>query len=120
MYVPLMVLNTVVFSLWPAFVGMSALPAWYWSIPQEWDNGVVSHGVMIGYVESPSPRFEGGEFGVFIGDLPTAVVVAVVFFALALLWTYVVVGTARINAKVARSLLGPPVDPLAEPCLLSS
>jgi hypothetical protein len=51
---------------------------------------------------------------VFIGTLPSALVAAAVCLVLFLVFNYVLVGTARAHARVARALLGPPVDPLAE------
>jgi hypothetical protein len=54
-----------------------------------------------------------GGFGVWIGSLPAALAAAPVFFVLACLAAYLVVGVARAHAGAARNLLGPYLDPLA-------
>lgn len=117
MYVPLLVLDAVVLAVWLALVGMATVPLWFWSIPLGRRGVVVPHGVMIGYLPNlpagPHMAFGGADgFGVWIGDLPSALIAALVFFILALLAGYVVVGAARLHATAARSLLGPYVDPL--------
>ncbi|GAB2658884.1 hypothetical protein GCM10027271_16970 [Saccharopolyspora gloriosae] len=113
LYVPLLVLDTVVLAVWLAFVGMITVPLWFWSIPQDFDGGTTAHGVMIGYLEQPRNSFGGGEFGIWVGDLPTALGVAAVFFVLSLALSYVVTGAARLHAGIARALLAPYTDPLA-------
>ncbi len=113
MYVPLLALATVVLSIWLALVGMVTLPLWFWSIP----HSEGAHGVMIGYLpnlpDGPYVAFGDGGFGVWIGDLPSALIAAAVFFVLAVLASYLVVGAARLHARAAQSLLGPYADPLA-------
>jgi hypothetical protein len=111
MYPLLLVLDTVALAIWLSFLGGLALPLWYWSIPRTWDNGVSDHGVMIGYLPN-GPHGDGG-FGVWIGDLRTALIAAAVFFLLSLLGAYLIVAAARLHRTVARSLLGPRIDPLA-------
>lgn len=114
MYVPLFVLDTVIVTIWTVLLGAIALPFWYWSIPQPWDGGAMDYGVMIGYTPGPHHTFGDGGFGLWVGDLPTALTVAVVSVVLAALFSYVVVGTAKLHASVVRSLLGPSVDPLGD------
>jgi hypothetical protein len=50
----------------------------------------------------------------FVGDPPTALLVATGFVVLALAGATGVVAAARVNAKVSRLLLSPRRDPLAE------
>lgn len=112
MYIPLMILNVVIVSLWLAFLGMVSLPFWYWSIPYLLDDGTMLHGVSVGYVPDAKTAFSDGAFGIWVGDLPTAIGVAIGFFLVVLLFSRVVVGAARLHASAVRSILGPYVDPL--------
>jgi hypothetical protein len=117
LFVPLLVLDVVALVIWLAFLAGVTLPLWYWSIPQRWQDGQSHHGVMIGYLPNGPHTvivINGHDgFGVWIDDLPTALAAAGVFFVLSLLGAYLVVGAARLHAAVVRSVLGPPVDPLA-------
>jgi Putative sensor len=90
------------------------LPFWFWLIPQNWDNGQSGNGIMIGYLpQGPHTTFAGPGFGIWVGDLSTALITAAVFVPLVLLGALAVVGTARVHTKVLRYLLGPYADPLA-------
>jgi hypothetical protein len=116
LFVPLLVLDVVALVIWLTFLAGITVPLWYWSIPQGFHDGQHLHGLMMGYLPSPHTVIvlNGHDgFGVWVGDLPTALAVAAVFFVLSLLGTYVVVGAARLHAAIVRSVLGPPVDPLA-------
>jgi hypothetical protein len=113
MFAPLFVLDVVALSIWLSFLAMVTLPLWYWSIPQTWENtGIHDHGVMLGYLPN-GPGMAYGGFGVWVGSIQAALAASAVFFVLALLATYLVVGAARAHAAVARTLLGPYVEPLA-------
>jgi hypothetical protein len=112
MFAPLLVLDVVALSIWLSFLGMVTLPLWYWAIPQTWDTGARDHGVMLGYLPNGPDMADGG-FGVWIGTIQAALVASAVFFVLAMLGAYLVVGAARTHAAVARTLLGPYIDPLA-------
>jgi hypothetical protein len=112
MFVPLLVLDAVGLALWLACLTGITLPAWYWAVPRRWDGGPVTHGVTIGYLPH-GPGGPGG-FGVWIGSPLAAIVTAVLSLVLAALLAYVVVGVAIIHRAVARTLLGPYRDPLAE------
>ncbi|MGJ7907201.1 sensor domain-containing protein [Actinopolyspora sp. H202] len=111
MYVPLLILDTAVVALWLSVVGMVTVPLWFWAIPQ---NG--GHGVMIGYrPEAPNTTsfaFGDGSFGLWIGDLPTALFAAALFLVLAFLLAHLVVAVSGLHGRVVHSLLGPPADPL--------
>jgi hypothetical protein len=118
MWLPLFTLDTVVLTVWLALLGMITVPLWYWApsgtAAQGYaaSNGRIVHGLALGYF--PHGPYGHGAAGVFIGTLPSALVAAAVGLVLFLVFNYVLVGTARTHARVARALLGPPVDPLAE------
>jgi hypothetical protein len=109
---PLVVLDTFVLIVWLVVVGMITVPLWYYTIPQSWDNGMHAHGVMLGY-RADGPH-SGAGFGIWIGDVGSALIAALCFLVVAVFASHLVVGTARLHARVARSLLGPYVDPLAQ------
>jgi Putative sensor len=111
LYVPLMVLDTVVLSLWLGILGGITIPFWYWAVPQTFD-GVTDHGLFWGSF----PHGPGGPdaVGLAIDDLPTAVAVAAAFAVLFVVVACpLVVGAARLHARTAGRLLGRPADPLA-------
>jgi putative sensor protein len=119
---PLFILDTTVLAIWITFLAGVALPAWYWAVPGGSVNFVYSgssshpaaapHGVAIGYF--PHGPFGHGGVGVFIDTLPRALLAAAGFLILFLLFNYVVVLAAKAHARVARSVLSAPADPLAE------
>jgi hypothetical protein len=49
-----------------------------------------------------------------VGNLHQALIAAGVFLVLFLLFNYVLVGTARLHARIAGALLRAPADPMAE------
>jgi hypothetical protein len=111
LYVPLLLLDAVAVGLFLSIAGVVTVPFWYWAVPQTFD-GVTHHGLFWGSF----PHGPGGPdaIGLAIDDLPTALAVAgagaVVFVLVA---CPLVVAAARLHARVAGRLLGPPVDPLA-------
>jgi hypothetical protein len=105
----LVVFDAAVACVFLTCLTMITIPLWYWAIPQTWPNGETGRGLMIGN----RPDGLNGTGGVWIGDLPMASLASVVGFALALLTAYLVVAGAMLHLKIARSLLGEPVDPLA-------
>ena len=111
LYVPLMVLDTVVVSLWLGTLAGTTIPFWYWAVPQTVD-GVTDHGLFWGsFPHGPSGP---DAIGLAIDDLPTAVVVAAVFAVLFVVVACpLVVAAARLHARTAGRLLGRPADPLA-------
>lgn len=98
----LLLLDVVALALWLACLAGVALPFWYWSLP----NG---QGVLIGYF----PDGRDG-VGIRVDDLLTAVLTAAGFLVIALFLAYVVVAAAKLHRAVARSMLRPYVDPLAD------
>ena len=111
LWLPLFILDTIVFTVWLTFLAGITLPIWYWAPWQE-VHGVRYHGYQIGYFPH-GPNGAGG-VGLYIDTLPKALLAAAGFLVLFLLFSYVLVITARAHARVARSLLRAPVDPLAE------
>lgn len=112
LYLPLLLLDTVVFTVWLGLLGGVTVPLWYRFVPQTFPNGEVTHGISLGYFPN-GPHGPGGT-GFWIGDLSAALVTAVISLALlVLVANYLVVGTANLHVRIARRLLGPPVDPLA-------
>jgi hypothetical protein len=111
MFVPMLILDVAALAIWLTCLAGVTLPAWYWSVPNRWDGGPTVHGVALGYLPHGPDR---GGFGVWIGSPPAAVLAALVCLVLASLLAYVVVGVAITHRALARALLGPYVDPLAE------
>jgi hypothetical protein len=104
-------LDLAVLVIWVAFIGCIALPAWYWA-PEESFPGGTARGAQFGYFPH-GPHGPGG-VGIYVDTPAKAVGVALIFVVLSLLFSYVVVLTARLHARVAYSLLHAPEDPLAE------
>jgi Putative sensor len=111
MFVPLLVLDTIVLAVWLAFLAAITLPIWYWA-PWKTVNGVRYHGYDLGY--HPSGPHGPGGWGLYVDTLPKALAVAGAGLILFLIFNYVLVSTARAHAAVARGLLGPAEDPLRQ------
>jgi hypothetical protein len=105
-------LDLAVLTIWLTLIGLVTLPAWYWASEQKFASGRTYHGVQFGYFPH-GPHGPGG-VGFFVDTLPKAIIAAVVFGALSLLFQYVVVRTARLHARIAGALLRAHADPLAE------
>jgi hypothetical protein len=110
LWLPLYALDLIVLSVWLVFLAGITLPAWY-RFPSSDFGNTSAHGVQLGYFPN-GPHGHGG-YGFFIATLPQAFLAAAVCLILFLLFNYVLVATARAHARVARSLLRPPADPLA-------
>jgi len=106
-------LDLTVLTIWATFIGCIALPAWYWALPaQTYSTGRSFKGAQFGYFpHGPNGK---GAVGIFVDTPAKAIGVALIFLVLTLLFSYVVVLTARMHARVAYSLVGAPEDPLAE------
>jgi len=115
LWVPLFILDTVVFAVWLTFLAGVTLPAWYWA-PRGagfgYSASTATHGVSIGYFPH-GPHGPGG-VGLYVDSLPRALLAAASFLVLFLIFNYVLVSTARAHAAVARDVLRAPADPLAE------
>jgi Putative sensor len=112
LWVPLYALDAIVISIWATFLAGVTLPLWYWAPWQQLSNGQRARGVQLGYFPN-GPHGAGGH-GLFVDTLPRALLAAAGFAILFLLFNYVLVATARMHGRVARALLRPPADPLAE------
>jgi Putative sensor len=115
LWVPLTALDTIVLSVWATFLAGITLPVWYWAPRGAAGVGYVNdtqvHGVALGYFPH-GPHGRGAE-GLYVDTLPRALLAAAVFLVLFLLFNYVLVATARAQARATRSLLRAPADPLA-------
>ncbi len=111
MYVPLVTLDLIVLTIWLTFLAGITLPVWYWA-PWQSIHGTRFHGYQLGYFPN-GPHGHPG-YGLYIDTLPKALLAAAVSLVLFLLFSYVLVATARAHAKTARALLGLPEDPLRE------
>ena len=112
LYVPLLTLDVIVWTVWLYFLAGILLPIWYWAPSDTFGNGASAHGVQLGYFPN-GPHGHPG-YGFYVDTFPKAVLAAVVFLILFLLFNYVLVATARRHAAIARRLLGPRHDPLRE------
>jgi hypothetical protein len=116
LWLPLFILDTIVFSVWLTFLAGITLPAWYWAPRGNAGIGYTSpttiHGVSLGYF--PHGPHGRGAVGLYVDTLPKALLAAAGFCVLFLIFNYVLVITARAHVAVARSLLRAPADPLAE------
>lgn len=111
LYVPLFVLDTVVFAIWLTLLAGITLPAWYWA-PWQSIHGTRYHGYQLGYF--PNGPHGHPSWGLYVDTLPKAFAVAAASLILFLLFNYVLVATARLHANTARNLLGAQQDPLGE------
>ncbi|HEY3906578.1 MAG TPA: sensor domain-containing protein [Streptosporangiaceae bacterium] len=114
LFPPLFCLDTVVVAIWAWFASWITLPLWYWA-PWTDYHGIKYHGMQLGFY-FPQDRRPGGAgtIGIFVDTLPKALIVAAAGLVGLLIFNYVIVATARMHARVARALLRPPADPLAE------
>jgi hypothetical protein len=112
MFVPLLVLDTVVLSVWLVLLAGITLPAWYWAPWQTLPNRETFHGYQLGYFPN-GPHGHPG-YGIYIDTLPKALLAAVICLILFVLFSNVLIATARVHADAARALLRAPEDPLAQ------
>lgn len=116
LWAPLFILDTIVLSVWLTLLAGITLPVWYWAprgnVGAGYVNGTRVHGVALGYF--PHGPAGPGHWGVYVDTLPKALLAAAVFLVLFLVFNYVLVLTGRVHARVARSLLRAPADPLAD------
>lgn len=110
---PLMLIwDAAALLVWLTMLALVTLPLWFWAIPQTWPNGETGRGLMIGsFPDGP----DGGGVGLWIGDIGTALLVAAGGLVLAVLvGAHLVTAAARLHVGLARRMLGPPLDPLAD------
>jgi Putative sensor len=115
MFVPLVILDAAALVIWGLFLAGVTLPLWYW-VPKHNCIGSCAgpqpRGVPFGYF--PHGPSGPGATGLYVDTLPKALLAALGFLVLLLVFDYALVATARAHARVARALLRPPTDPLAE------
>lgn len=115
----LFILDTAVLCVWVTFLGGVALPLWYWAphggtvnIGYTSTSPTSMHGVTLGYF--PHGPDGPGVVGLYVDTLPRALLAAAGFLVVFLLFSYVLVLTARAHVWVARLVLRAPADPLAQ------
>ncbi len=110
----LFTLDTVVLSVWLAFLAGITLPLWY-SHARDICVGVCTAqnvpGALFGYF--PHGPHGSGHHGLYAGSLPSALLAAALCAFLFLLFNYVLIAAARLQATVARAILRRSFDPLA-------
>ena len=111
MFLPLVVLGCVVLAVWLTLAAGVTLPLWYWAPFNHFSHGLTVHGVQLGYFPN-GPRGPSA-VGIYVDTLPKALLTALVCLLLLVLFSYLLVLTARTHANVARALLRAPEDPLA-------
>lgn len=121
LWAPLFALGTIVLSTWLVIIAGMTLPLWYWAPTGGAGIGYVTnntgltgarlHGMAIGYFPH-GPRGPGA-VGLYVDNLPRALLAAAGSAVLFLIFNYVLVLAARAHATVCRSLLRAPADPLA-------
>jgi hypothetical protein len=111
LFIPLATLDLIVVTIWLVLLAGIILPAWYWA-PWQSIHGTNFHGYELGVF--PNGPHASPAYGLYIDTLPKALLTAAVCLILFLLFNYVLVATARAHAAVARGLLRPAQDPLAE------
>ena len=105
-------LDFAVMAVWLVLLAGITVPAWYRYVRETFNNGQSAHGLQFG--NFPNGPAGPGSWGWFIGNLHQALIAAGVFLVLFLLFNYVLVGTARLHARIASALLRAPADPMAE------
>ena len=116
LWMPLFILDSIVFAVWLTMLAGITLPIWYWA-PRGaagvgYVNGTRLHGVALGYF--PHGPNGPGHVGLYVDTPPKALLAAAVFLVLFMLFNYVLIITARAHVRIARSLLRAPADPLAQ------
>lgn len=112
LWAPLYALDLIVLTVWIALLGLVAAPVWYQFPEQDLAFGATAHGIQLGYFPN-GPHGPGG-YGFYITTLPQAFLAAGCALIAFLLFNYVLVATARRHTVIARNLLRPPADPLAD------
>jgi len=112
LWAPLAALDLLVLTVWVSLLGLVLAPVWYRFSTQDLAHGATAHGIQLGYFPN-GPHGPGGH-GLYITTLPQAFAATACALVVFLLFNYVLVATARMHVVVARNLLRPPGDPLAE------
>jgi hypothetical protein len=115
LWAPLYTLELAVFTIWLLLLAGISMPLWY-SAPTNLCMGycVSNHARGVQFGTFPHGPHGPGAHGLYVDTLPKALLAAAGFAILFLIFNYVLVLTARMHSRVARAVLGPPADPLAE------
>ncbi len=105
-------LDFAVVVVWLVLLAGITVPVWYRYVPETFNNGQSAHGLQFGYF--PNGPSGSGSWGWFVGNLHQALIAAGICLVLFLLFNYVLVGTARLHARIGSALLHAPADPMAE------
>jgi hypothetical protein len=111
---PMFALSAVVFYAWALLLAGVTMPVWYWAARGTCAGDCQAsraRGILLGHF--PNGPHGPGAWGLYVHTLPTALLAAAGFAVLFLLANYLLVGTARVHARVMRALLREPGDPLA-------
>ena len=98
--------------VWLVLLAGVTVPAWYWVRAATFNNGQQASGLHVRLLPERPERARAA--GVFVDTLHQALIAAAVFLVLFLLFNYVLVGAARLHARVATALLRAPADPMAK------
>ena len=92
-------LDFAVVVVWLVLLAGITVPVWYRYVTETFNNGQSAHGLQFGYF--PNGPSGSGSWGWFVGNLHQALIAAGIFLVLFLLFNYVLVGTARLHARIA-------------------
>jgi hypothetical protein len=110
----LFTLDTIAASLWLTFLAGTTLPLWYSHVTDMCVGDCTAQnapGAMFGYF--PHGPHGPGHHGLYADSLPSTLLVAAGCAVLFLLFNYVLVAAARLQARAARAILRRSSDPLA-------
>ncbi|HSR85561.1 MAG TPA: sensor domain-containing protein [Streptosporangiaceae bacterium] len=114
LWVPLFLLDAVVFAVWAVFLAGITLPLWYRHVADVcigYCGSEHTPGLLIG--NYPHGPHGAGASGLWIyNSLGPALLVAAACLAAFLLFNYVVIATAQLHAQLARTVLRGGSDPL--------
>jgi len=112
---PLWILDFVVMTVWLTFLASITVPFWYGhatGVCVGYCPSQSAHGLYVGIF--PHGPIGPGAVGMDVHTLSSALVLAAICLVAFLIFTYVLVATARLHAAIARALLRAPEDPLRE------
>ncbi len=113
LWVPLYALDTIVFAVWVSLLAGITLPLWYRHVADVCFGTCSGHapGVLFGSFPA-GPRGPGASGLWIYPSLGPALLVAAACLIAFVLFSYVLVLTARLHGQIARALLRGPSDPL--------
>jgi hypothetical protein len=113
LYGPLLALDWAVFSVWLTLLAGVTVPAWYGRVTDACVGTCQSSAASgIQFGRFPHGPHGPGGWGLYVDTLPKALLIGAACLIVFLLFSYVLVATARLHASIARALLRAPEDPL--------